>query len=103
MVHIMRQRQNRKRNHTKRTERIIEDSELTVVQCDHFVWKDVAATDGLKVLSMYVKTLGYGMSTVVEMKGATDTFALLVAENVEIAFDSLTSFCSVTRNHPSLI
>ena len=63
----------------KRTERIIEDSELTVVQCDYLVWKDVAATSGLKVLSMYVRTFGYGMSTVVEMKGATDTFAAVWA------------------------
>ena len=41
--------------------------------------KDVAATSGLKVLSMYVRTFGYGMSTVVEMKGATDTFATMWA------------------------
>ena len=63
----------------KRTERIIEDSELPVVQCDYLVLKDVAATGGLKVLSMYVRTFGYGMSTVVEMKGATDTFAAVWA------------------------
>ena len=41
--------------------------------------KNVAATSGLKVLSMYVRTFGYGMSTVVEMKGATDTFATVWA------------------------
>ena len=41
--------------------------------------KDVAATGGLKVLSMHVRTFGYGMSTVVEMKGATDTFATVWA------------------------
>ena len=29
---------------------------------------DVAASDGLRVLSMYVKSFGYGMSTVVETK-----------------------------------
>ena len=63
----------------KRTERIIEDSELSVVQCDYLVLKGVAATDGLKVPSMYVKTFGYGMSTVVEMKGATDTCAVFWA------------------------
>ena len=50
----------------KRPERIIEDSELPVVQCDYLVLKDVATGD-LKVLSMYVRTPGYGMSTVVEM------------------------------------
>ena len=50
----------------KRPERIIEDSELPVIQCDHLKLKDVAGTGGLKVLSMYVRTFGYGMSTVVE-------------------------------------
>ena len=63
----------------KRTERIIEDSELPVVQCDYLVLKDVAATDGLNVLSMYAKTFGYGMSTVVETKGPTDMFATMWA------------------------
>ena len=29
---------------------------------------DVAASDGLRVLSMYVKSFGCGMSTVVETK-----------------------------------
>ena len=59
----------------KRTERITEDSELPVIQCDYLMLKDVAGTGGLKVLSMYVRTFGYGMSTVVEMKGPTDMFA----------------------------
>ena len=36
----------------KRTVRIIEVSELPVIQCDHLMLKDVAATRGLKVLSM---------------------------------------------------
>ena len=57
----------------KRTERITEDSELLVIQCD------VAGTGGLKVLSMYVRTFGYVMSTVVEVKGPTDTFATMWA------------------------
>ena len=64
--------------------------------------KDVAGTCGLKVLSMYVRTFGYGMSTVVEMKGPTDTFATVVSsKNVEIPLDSLTSFCSVILSHRS--
>ena len=46
----------------KRTERIIEDSELPLTQCDYLMLKDVAGTGGLKVLSMYVRTFGYGMS-----------------------------------------
>ena len=41
--------------------------------------KDVAGTGGLKVLSMYVRTFGYGMSTVVETKGPTDMFATMWA------------------------
>ena len=63
----------------KRTERIIEDSELPVIQCDYLMLKDVAGTSGLKVLSMYVRTFGYGMSAVVETKGPTDMFATMWA------------------------
>ena len=63
----------------KRTERTSEDSELPVVQCDYLMLKDVAATCGLKVLNMHVRTFGYGMSTVVEIKCATDTFAAVWA------------------------
>ena len=63
----------------KRTERIIEDSELPVIQCDYLMLKDVAGTSGLKVLSMYVRTFGYGMSTVVETIGPTDMFATMWA------------------------
>ena len=40
----------------KRTERIIEDSELPLTQWDYPMLKDVAATGGLKVLSMFVRT-----------------------------------------------
>ena len=63
----------------KRTERIIEDNELPVIQCDYLMLKDVAGTSGLKMLSMYVRTFGYGMSTVVETKGPTDMFATMWA------------------------
>ena len=60
----------------KRIERIIQDSELPIVQCDYLVLRETAASDGLKVLSMNVKSFGYGTSTVIETKGATDTFAV---------------------------
>ena len=60
----------------KRIWRIAEDSELPTAQCDYLVLNDVAASDEMKVLSMYVKSLEYGTSTVVETKGATDTFAM---------------------------
>ena len=70
----------------KRIERIAEDSELPIVQCDYFVKKNktTAAFDGLKVLSMSVKLFGYGTYTVVETKGATDTLAMMESENVEL-------------------
>ena len=42
----------------KRTERIIEDRALPVIQCECLMLKDVAGTGGLKVLSMYVRTFG---------------------------------------------
>ena len=61
----------------RRIERISEDSELLCVQCDYHVLKYVAAPDGLKVLSISVKSLGYGTSTNVETKSATDTFAVM--------------------------
>ena len=41
--------------------------------------KDVAGTGGLKVLSMYVTTFGYGMSIVVETKSPTDMFETMWA------------------------
>ena len=41
--------------------------------------KDVAGTGGLKVLSMYVRTFGYGMPAVVETKGPTGMFATMWA------------------------
>ena len=59
----------------KRIERIAEDSERPIVQRDYLVLNDTAA-GGLKVQSMYVNSFGYGTSTVVETKGATDTFAV---------------------------
>ena len=42
----------------------------------HLVLKDAAASDGLKVLNMYMKSLTYGTSTAVGTKSAPDTFAL---------------------------
>ena len=87
----------------KRTERIIEDSELPVViQCDHLMLKDVAGTGGLKVLSMYVKTFGYGMSTVVETKGPTDMFATMWAVKM-LNFFGLSDIILQCDPEPSLI
>ena len=53
-----------------------------MIQCDYLMLKDVAGTGGLKVLSMYVRTFGYGMSTVVKTKGPTDMFATLWAVKI---------------------
>ena len=60
----------------QRIERIVENSELTIVQCDYLVLKDTAASDGLKFWSMYVEPFGYGTSTVVEMKCLRHNFAM---------------------------
>ena len=60
----------------KRIKRVVQDSELPIVQCDYLVLRETAASDGLKVLSMNVKSFGYGTSTVIETKGATGTFVV---------------------------
>ena len=72
-----------------------------MIQSDYLMLKDVAGTGGLKVLSMYVRTFGYGMSTVVETKGPTDMFATMWAVKMLIFLDSRTSLCSVTLSHHS--
>ena len=38
----------------KRTERIAEDSELPMIQCDYLMLEDITGTGGLKVLCLYV-------------------------------------------------
>ena len=86
----------------KRTERIIEDSELPVIQCDYLMLKDTAGTSGLKVLSMYVRTFGYGMSTVVETKGPTDMFATMWAVKM-LSFLGLSDIILQCDPEPSLI
>ena len=86
----------------KRTERITEDSELPVIQCDYLMLKDVAGTGGLKVLSMYVRTFGYGMSTVVETKGPTDMFATMWAVKM-LNFLGLSDIILQCDPEPSLI
>ena len=86
----------------KRTERIIEDSELPVIQCDYLMLKDVAGTGELKVLSMYVTTFGYGMSTVVETKGPTDMFATMWAVKM-LNFLVLSDIILQCDPEPSLI
>ena len=86
----------------KRTERIIEDSELPLIQCDYLMLKDVAGTGGLKVLSMYVRTFEYGMSTVVETKGPTDMFATMCAVKM-LNFLGLSDIILQCDPEPSLI
>ena len=86
----------------KRTHRIIEDSELPVIQCDYLMLKDVAGTSGLKVLSMYVRTFGYGMSIVVETKGPTDMFATMWAVKM-LNFLGLSDIILQCDPEPSLI
>ena len=86
----------------KRTERIIEDSELPVIQCDYLMLKDTAGTGGLEVLSMYVRTFGYGMYTVVETKGPTDMFATMWAVKM-LNFLGLSDIILQCDPEPSLI
>ena len=64
--------------------------------------KDTAGTGGLKVLSMYVRTFGYGMSTVVETKGPTDTFATMWAVKM-LNFLGLSDIIQQCDPEPSLI
>ena len=75
MVHIMRQMQSTSRN-TQTNRAHHRRQRTSIVLCDYLVLKHVAASNGLKVLSMCVKSFGYGTSTVVETKGETDTFAV---------------------------
>ena len=64
-VHLVRQGQSANQNHTHtRIERVVEDSELPLVQCEFLT--DIAGTDGVTVQSMHAKTFGYDISTVVE-------------------------------------
>ena len=86
----------------KRMERIIGDSELPVIQCDYLMLKDVAGTSALKVLSLYVRTFGYGMSTVVETKGPTDMFATMWAVKM-LNFLGLSDIILQCDPEPSLI
>ena len=86
----------------KRTERIIEDSKLPVIQCDYLMLKDTAGTGGLKVLSIYVRTFGYGMSTVVETKGLTDMYATMWAVKM-LNFFGLSDIILQCDPEPSLI
>ena len=86
----------------KRTEHIIEDSELPVIQCDYLMLEDIAGTGGLKVLSMYVRTFGYGMSTVLETNSPTDMFATMWAVKM-LNFLGLSEIILQCDPEPSLI
>ena len=86
----------------KRTERIIEESELPVIQCDYLMQKDIAGTGGLKVLSMFVRTFGNGISTVVETKGPTEMFETIWAVKM-LNFHGLSDIILQCDPEPSLI
>ena len=73
-----------------------------MIQCDYFMPKDVAGTIGLKVISMSVRTFGYGMSTVVETKGPTDVFATTWAVKM-LNFLGLSDIILQCDPEPSLI
>ena len=73
-----------------------------MIQCDYLMLKDVAGTGGLKVLSMYVRTFGYGMSTVVETKVPRDMFATMWALKM-LSFLGLSDIILQCDPEPSLI
>ena len=76
-----------KRNHTNEQSASSKTANSRVMQCDYLMLKDVAGTGELKVLSMYVRTFGDGMSTVVETKGPTDMFATMwTVKNAEFSW-----------------
>ena len=72
-------RANNNENHTDESNVLLRTASCRVVKCGYRVLKDIAATDGLKVLSMYAKSLEYGMSTAVEKKSAVVEFAMIWA------------------------
>ena len=69
---------------------------------DYLMLKDTAGTGELKVLSMYVRTFGYGMSIVVETKGPTDMFAKMWAVKM-LNFVGLSDIILQCDPEPSLI
>ena len=66
----------------RRIERVMEAS-CRFVSVIFFVMKDVAASDGLTVLSMYVKSFGCVVSTVVEKKERTVRSLRVERDNVK--------------------
>ena len=86
------------------TQKRVSDSTNTQkrLECDYLMLKDVAGTCGLKMLGMYVRTFGYGVSTVVEKKGPTDTFATVWAVKM-LNFLGLSDIILQCDPEPSLI
>ena len=62
--------------------------------------KDVASANGLEVLSMYVKALGYGMSRVVETMGV-NVVAMTSGVRMLNCLASPTPYCSKILNSHS--
>ena len=94
----------------QRSERVIEDNELPFVHCDYMFMKDVAASDGLTMLSMYMKSFGYGMSHEVETKaadvravtwGVLNCLRAILSPHTEK--EEATSKETVTNGHPQTI
>ena len=87
MLHIMRQRHSTGRNHTNESSVSPKTANFPLFSVTTMFLQDTADSEGLQDLSMYVKSSGYGTSTVVETKGATDTFAGdMESENVEVSW-----------------
>ena len=76
----------------KRTERIIEDNEFPVIQCNYLMLKVVAGTTRLKVLNMHVRHSDTACPQ--SSKTKKNMFATMWAVEM-FNFLGLTSFCSV--------
>ena len=76
MGQIVRQKQKHRLNHTNELGVSPKTANFPLISVTSHVVKDVESPDGLNIFSMYVPSVGYGTSTVVETKGATDMFAM---------------------------
>ena len=75
-----------KLNHTDELCISPKTANFLLISVTSYVVKDVEAPDGLNIFSMYVPSVGYGTSTVVETKGATDMFAMTWVVKVEVSW-----------------
>ena len=81
----------------KRTERIIKDSDLPVIQCDHLMLTDVAGSNGLVCESIRVRHV-HSCRNEMPNRHVRNNVG---SEKVELLWTLLTSFCSEILSHRS--